>query len=114
NVNIFSLPEYKHCLIEYKPDKQPVGLFQGEMRPFSSQQVKLQKGDTVYTFSDGYADQFGGEKGKKFKLKSFKQLLLSVQENPLSKQKQLIDMQFEDWKGNLEQIDDVCVIGVRT
>jgi serine phosphatase RsbU (regulator of sigma subunit)/Flp pilus assembly protein TadD len=113
NVNIFCLPEYKHCLIEYKADKQPVGLFQGEMRPFSSQQVKLQKGDTVYTFSDGYADQFGGEKGKKFKLKSFKQLLLSVQENPLSKQKQLIDMQFEDWKGNLEQIDDVCVIGVK-
>lgn len=113
NINIFSLPEYTDCLIEYKPDKQPVGLFQGEMKQFSTQTIQLHKGDTIYTFSDGYADQFGGEKGKKFKLKSFKQLLLSVQGNNLPTQKLLLDKQFEDWKGSLAQIDDVCVIGVR-
>jgi serine phosphatase RsbU (regulator of sigma subunit) len=100
-------------LLEYKPDKQPVGLFLGEMKPFSVQQIQLEKGDTIYTFSDGYADQFGGEKGKKFKLKSLKELLLSVQGKPLSEQKQIIDNMFETWKGNLEQIDDVCVIGVK-
>ncbi|MBI2280861.1 MAG: tetratricopeptide repeat protein [Bacteroidetes bacterium] len=100
-------------LIEYKSDKQPVGLFTGEMKPFSTQQIQLEKGDTIYTFSDGYADQFGGEKGKKFKLKSLKELLLSVQGKPLREQKQIIDDMFEAWKGNLEQIDDVCVIGVK-
>lgn len=100
-------------LIEYKSDKQPVGLFTGEMKPFSTQQIQLEKGDTIYTFSDGYADQFGGEKGKKFKLKSLKELLLSVQGKPLREQKQIIDNMFEAWKGNLEQIDDVCVIGVK-
>jgi serine phosphatase RsbU (regulator of sigma subunit) len=83
------------------------------MKPFSVQQIQLEKGDTIYTFSDGYADQFGGEKGKKFKLKSLKELLLSVQGKPLSEQKQIIDNMFETWKGNLEQIDDVSVIGVK-
>ncbi|MBV6483962.1 MAG: hypothetical protein KFKLKKLM_00427 [Flavobacteriales bacterium] len=100
-------------LIEFKPDKQPVGLFLGEMKPFSVQEIQLEKGDTIYTFSDGYADQFGGERGKKFKLKSLKELLLSVQGKPLNEQKQIIDNMFETWKGNLEQIDDVCVIGVK-
>ena len=106
-------PQGDKWLVEIKPDKQPVGLFFGELKPFTVKEVILQKGDTIYTFSDGYADQFGGEKGKKFKLKSLKQLLLSVQEQPLEEQKIIIEKMFEDWKGDLEQIDDVCIIGVR-
>ncbi len=102
-----------HELIEYKADKQPVGAYLGELKPFTTSKIKLQKGDTIYTFSDGYADQFGGEKGKKLKTANFKKLLLSIQDQPMEKQKEIINDGFEKWKGDLEQIDDVCVIGVR-
>ena len=70
-------------------------------------------GDTFYIFSDGYADQFGGEKGKKFKAANFKSLLLSMQSESMEQQRELIDEAFENWRGSLEQLDDVCVIGVR-
>ena len=73
----------------------------------------LEKGDTIYIFSDGYVDQFGGERGKKFKAKAFRELLLSIQDKAMEEQKTSIDKTFETWKGDLEQIDDVCVIGVR-
>ena len=99
-------------LIEIKPNKQPIGKYLVS-QPFTTHTIELQKGDTIYIFSDGYADQFGGEKGKKFKLKSLKELILSVQYKDMFEQKQIIDKVFEDWKGNLDQIDDVCIIGVR-
>ncbi|MCB0401305.1 MAG: SpoIIE family protein phosphatase, partial [Flavobacteriales bacterium] len=70
-------------------------------------------GDTIYIFSDGYADQFGGENGKKMKTVNFKKLLLSVQGESMEKQRQLINEAFENWKGSLDQLDDVCIIGVR-
>ena len=73
----------------------------------------MQEGDLIYIFSDGFVDQFGGEKGKKFKNQPFRDLLLSVQENNMYDQKTRIYKTFEDWKGDLEQIDDICVIGVR-
>ncbi|HRP60797.1 MAG TPA: SpoIIE family protein phosphatase, partial [Vicingus sp.] len=107
-----SLPEGAE-LLELKPDKQPVGLFYGELKPFTVQQFALQKGDVIYSFSDGYADQFGGEKGKKFKYKAFKELLLSIQNENMEAQKNILNDAFEKWKGNLEQVDDICVIGVK-
>ena len=73
----------------------------------------MQKGDTIYIFSDGFVDQFGGEKGKKFKTQPFRDLLLKIQDKIMYDQKTIIYKTFEDWKGNLEQIDDVCMIGVR-
>ncbi|MBD3635980.1 MAG: SpoIIE family protein phosphatase [Crocinitomicaceae bacterium] len=97
---------------EIKADKQPIGKFD-HSDPYNTHEVKLNKGDTVYVFSDGYADQFGGEKGKKYKAANFKKLLLSVCDKPVPEQSRIIDRAFEDWKGNLEQLDDVCVIGVR-
>jgi serine phosphatase RsbU (regulator of sigma subunit) len=97
---------------EYKADKQPIGKY-SEEKPFTNHEITLNEGDTFYLFSDGYPDQFGGEKAKKFKAANFKQLLLSVQELPMDEQKIIIDKTFEDWKGELEQVDDVCVIGVR-
>jgi len=100
-------------LVEFKADKQPVGLYSGELKPFTEQIIQLQKGDTIYTFSDGYADQFGGEKGKKFKGANFKKLLLTIQQESMENQKELINETFENWRGELEQIDDVCVIGVK-
>lgn len=97
---------------EIKADKQPIGKF-GAEQPFTNHIVELQKGDTFYIFSDGFADQFGGEKGKKFKSKNFKKLLLSMQNQAMDRQRVLLDESFEKWKGNIEQLDDVCVIGVR-
>ena len=76
-------------------------------------EIELETGDTFYTFSDGFADQFGGEKGKKFKAKNFKSLLVSMQKESMERQKELLDEAFENWRGSLEQLDDICVIGVR-
>ena len=99
-------------LLETKANKQPIGQFDNP-EPYTTHTIELQKGDSLYIFSDGYADQFGGEKGKKLKTTNFKKLLLSIQNETMEKQKQLIDDAFENWKGELEQLDDVCIIGVR-
>lgn len=98
-------------LKEYKPDKQPCG-FHHEPKPFTPQQIKLQSGDCVYTFSDGYADQFGGEKGKKFKYKKLEELLIGSHKD-FKTQKKLLDETFDNWKGELEQVDDILLIGIR-
>lgn len=97
---------------EVKADKQPVGKFD-HPTPFTTHTVTLNEGDAFYVFSDGFADQFGGEKGKKFKTANFKRLLLSLQSEPIEEQVKAINRVFEEWKGTLEQLDDVCVIGVR-
>jgi serine phosphatase RsbU (regulator of sigma subunit)/tetratricopeptide (TPR) repeat protein len=97
---------------EIKATKQPIGKY-GNPEPYITHTIELQKGDSIYIFSDGYADQFGGEKGKKFKGANFKKLLLSIQHESMERQKELINEAFENWRGKLEQIDDVCVIGVR-
>ena len=99
-------------VIETKANKQPIGQFD-KPTPYTTHTFELEKGDTIYLFSDGYVDQFGGEKGKKFKSKSFKDLLLGFQDRSMQEQQRVIDDTFETWKGELEQIDDVCIIGVR-
>ncbi|MGB0887894.1 MAG: tetratricopeptide repeat protein [Vicingaceae bacterium] len=99
-------------LIVIKPNKQPIGRY-GKVEPFKTHNVELQKNDTVYVFSDGFVDQFGGEKGKKFMAKAFKKLLLSIQDKTMSQQKEELLKAFNTWKRDLEQLDDVCVIGVR-
>jgi len=100
-------------VLETKADKQPIGKFD-KPNPYITHTYELQKGDSIYIFSDGYADQFGGEKGKKFKAANMKRLILSIQDKNMEEQRQLIDAAFEEWKGNLEQLDDVCLIGVKT
>lgn len=99
-------------LEEIKATKQPIGKVDSP-RAFESHEIQLNEGDTIFIFSDGYADQFGGEKGKKLKYKPFKRLLLDNLNKPMAEQRQLLDSSFEAWKGELEQVDDVCVIGVR-
>ncbi len=96
---------------EIKATKQPIGKYTNP-KPYTTQTVELNRGDSFYIFSDGYADQFGGKSGKKFKATNFKRLLLSIQKEPMDRQKELIDEAFENWKGDIEQLDDVCVIGV--
>lgn len=99
-------------IIETKANKQPIGKFV-DPQPYTTHDIELQKGDSVYIFSDGYVDQFGGEKGKKFKTRAFRELLLSIQMKSMEEQKIIIDNAFESWRGDLEQIDDVCVVGVK-
>ncbi len=99
-------------IIEIKANKQPIGKFENPL-PYTTHTFNLQKGDSIYIFSDGYVDQFGGKKGKKFKAKAFRSLLKSIQNRPMDEQKLLMEEAFENWKGELEQLDDVCIIGVR-
>ncbi|HEY1039165.1 MAG TPA: SpoIIE family protein phosphatase, partial [Bacteroidia bacterium] len=95
-----------------KGDKQPIGKSYSH-QPFTTQTVLLDKGDVFYLFTDGYVDQFGGEKGKKFKHRQMHELVNEINSLPMSMQNELLSARFEEWKGNLEQADDVTVIGVR-
>jgi len=99
-------------IIECKPSKQPIGQF-SNYEPFTSQVIQLQTGDSIYMFSDGFADQFGGKDGKKMKSKRMKELIVSLQSLPMYEQKQSMMRYFDEWKGDLDQLDDVCVIGVQ-
>lgn len=99
-------------LHEIKGDKQPIGVY-WEETDFTNQSIKLQENDTLYIFSDGFVDQYGGKYRKKFKTPRFKELLLSMQEESMADQKKILDNAFESWRGENEQIDDVCVIGLR-
>lgn len=99
-------------IIEFKGDKRGIGE-SVEQGPFNDHILPLIKGDTIYLFSDGFVDQFGGSGGKKFKIKPFKELLVSIQTKTMSEQRELIESEFTTWKGDLEQIDDVCLMGVR-
>ncbi len=107
-----SVTNETHYIKEVKADKQPIGKY-AEQKPFTNFETQLNKGDIIYTFSDGFADQFGGEKGKKFKYKPFKKLLLDLMNVSMEDQRAAIDKAFEEWRGHHEQVDDVCVIGVR-
>jgi serine phosphatase RsbU (regulator of sigma subunit) len=99
-------------VLETKPDKQPIGKY-AAASPFTTHTMVLQKGDTIYIFTDGFQDQFGGEKGKKYKAASLKSFLISIVHHPASKQRELLLQEFEQWRGGVEQIDDVCIMGVR-
>jgi serine phosphatase RsbU (regulator of sigma subunit) len=100
-------------LFEYKPDKMPVGKHEKENEPFTLHTLQLQKGDIIYALTDGFQDQFGGSKGKKFKIKNLKELLLQIAHLPMHEQEQKLAEEFATWKGSNEQVDDVCLIGVR-
>ncbi|MBS1652548.1 MAG: SpoIIE family protein phosphatase [Bacteroidetes bacterium] len=100
-------------LTEYKADKFPIGNYIGEKKPFKNTTIPLKKGDQIYIFSDGYADQFGGDKGKKFMIGDFKKLLLDISQLPTNQQHKQLETTFTTWKGHLEQVDDILIIGVK-
>lgn len=100
-------------LFEFKADKQNVGYTDlNDLKPFTQKEITLEQGDRVYIFSDGFADQFGGEHNKKFKSKSLKNYLIQLTSDPILTQVKQLEKVFNDWKGEQEQIDDVCVIGI--
>ncbi|MDO8999218.1 MAG: SpoIIE family protein phosphatase [Bacteroidota bacterium] len=101
-------------LTEIKADLFPVGISSFDKESiFTNNKLELQKGDSLYIFSDGYADQFGGELSRKFMKKQMKELLLSIQEKSMIEQEEILDKTFNNWKGKLDQVDDMLVIGVR-
>ena len=100
-------------LLEFAPDKMPVGKHDKDQLPFTSQSIPLQNGDTIYTFTDGFPDQFGGPQGKKYMYKRLKALVLEVAGLPMAAQNQRFNQAFDDWKDNHDQVDDVTLIGFR-
>jgi len=97
---------------EIKPDKQSIGKTDNE-QSFTTHTIDFKNNETFYLMTDGYADQFGGEKGKKYKYKQLQEKLLAVNNLSLTKQKEKLAHTFDDWKGNLEQVDDVTIIGIK-
>lgn len=100
-------------LFEIKGDKQPIGLHAIKQHPFTLHEIDVNEGDEIYLFTDGYADQFGGERNKKFMSKRFKHLLTSNRGIPMNEMKKMVDINFANWKGTNDQVDDVCVVGIR-
>ena len=100
-------------ITELKGDRMPIGIHFDEKKSFTSHDLQLKKGDAVYLFSDGYVDQFGGLKGSKFKMEPFKKLLLEIHNESMEEQKEILDEELEKWRGDLNQVDDILVIGFK-
>lgn len=100
-------------LTKYLADRMPIGIHFISFTPFTNKSIDIRKGDCIYMFSDGYADQFGGPKGKKFMYKPFQDLVLKNHTKPLNLQKEILKATFEKWKGDREQVDDLMVIGLQ-
>ncbi|MBA7548980.1 hypothetical protein ES705_41448 [subsurface metagenome] len=103
----------KNELIQYKADKMPVSYHQKRNIPFTRHEIDLKIDDRIYLFSDGFIDQFGGEKGLKFLVKKFQELLLKIHKKPMADQHQILEKVLDDWRGDRHQLDDVLVIGLR-
>ncbi|MCK5566610.1 MAG: SpoIIE family protein phosphatase [Actinomycetia bacterium] len=103
-----------HELIQIDADKMPIGIYDQELTPFNNNIIHLQKNDAVYLFSDGYVDQMGGPRRKTFRSHRFKNLLLEIQDQTMEKQKFILTETMESWRGDVEQIDDILVLGFKT
>lgn len=103
----------KKSLIEYKGDRMPIGINATEEKAFANNLIPLKKHDSIYIFTDGFADQFGGPENKKFKYGQFRQRLMDIQKLSMKEQKDVLWKQFLEWKGQHDQVDDVLIIGFR-
>jgi serine phosphatase RsbU (regulator of sigma subunit) len=91
----------------------PVGVNLKDKELFTNKKVQLQKGDTLYMFSDGFYDQFGGDTGRKFMKKTFRELIVDISSKPMKEQKEIVNNRFNEWKGTYDQADDVLVAGIK-
>lgn len=102
-----------NSIIKFKADKSPIGMGVNDAFSFTHYSEDLQRGDIIYMFTDGYADQVGGPNGKKFKIKQLEEKMLSIAHLEMNDQKIKLQEHFNEWKGALDQVDDVLVIGIR-
>ncbi len=102
-----------YTLMHINPDKMPIGIYEQETKPFTNNEIQLKKNDSIYMFSDGYVDQIGGPARKTFRSKYFKELLLDIQDKPMKVQKSVLVEKLEAWQGDVEQIDDILVVGIK-
>ena len=102
----------KGKLLEKLPNRKPIGKYPFP-EPFLTHEITLEKDDRLYIFTDGFQDQFGGTKGKKYKVKNLKKLLISISNNPMNEQQGMLNTVFEEWRADLEQIDDICILGLK-
>jgi PAS domain S-box-containing protein len=101
-------------VLTFDGDKQAIGLQSiDQYKPYTNHEIEVKKGDVIYMFTDGFEDQFGGPKGKKYRSSHFREFLQSIHTNEMPKQKEMLQKEFKDWKGTHEQLDDVLVMGVR-
>ena len=112
NSPLWMITRRDSSIIEISPNKQPVGKH-FHYTAFETQTMQVEEGDSIYLFTDGYIDQFGGDDEKKFKSKKMRELILEINHHPMHVQRSIFDETFEKWKGDFEQVDDVCVIGIR-
>ena len=103
----------KEGIKEVKADKQPIGIYYGETKPYTNHSLELEEGDCIYIFTDGYADQVGGGNQKKFKYKQLQQLIAANYKKKMTEQRDIFLSALNQWQGNLEQVDDVLLIGIR-
>jgi serine phosphatase RsbU (regulator of sigma subunit) len=96
-----------------RPDRMPIGIYEQESVPFTNHTLELKKGDSIYLFSDGYVDQLGGPLRKTFRVKKFRKLLVGIQDQSMDAQKQILLRNLKEWQGDVEQIDDILVMGIR-
>ncbi len=100
-------------LKEYKGDRMPIGIYYGEKDSFTNKEIKVSKGDAIYIFSDGFCDQFGGPEGGKYRIATLKKLLSGINPRPMDEQREIIESEFQQWKGSSDQLDDVTILGIR-
>jgi serine phosphatase RsbU (regulator of sigma subunit) len=98
---------------EYKGDRMPIGIHYGKESAFTNYNIDVNPGDTIFLFSDGFASQFGGPDGTKYKKSNFKDLLSKICQKPMNEQRNILEMELEKWKGTQDQVDDVTILGVR-
>ena len=100
-------------LVEFKGDSMPIGIYSEDDKSFNNKELILNENDIIYMFTDGYIDQLGGPNRKTFKSKQFKQLLIDIHQKPLNEQKALLEKEYQAWRRDIEQIDDIMVMGIR-
>ena len=100
-------------LKEFRGDPMPIGIYEQEEQSFSNTEIEFLKDDIIYLFSDGYIDQLGGTERKTFRSKNFKKLVIDIHKLPMPEQKKTLEKRFKEWKGDVEQIDDILILGIK-